>query len=110
MRFMPEPTDSDLEIRVRVLERENSEIRERLAVIGADVTAARMLAAGADHDVSEVRAELRAHTQALNALREDQLDTRAELRAHREETRQGFATVYAGMAQITELLGRISDG
>jgi hypothetical protein len=34
------------------------------AAARADSAAARVLAAGADRDVSEVRAELRAHTQA----------------------------------------------
>jgi hypothetical protein len=38
----------------------------------ADAVAARVLAAGADRDISEVRTELRAPTAALNALREIQ--------------------------------------
>ncbi|WP_296368069.1 hypothetical protein [Pseudonocardia sp.] len=38
-----------------------------------------MPAAGADHDVSEVRQELRAHTGVLGALREHQLSLRAEM-------------------------------
>lgn len=66
--------------------------------------------------MSEVRAELRAHTTVLNALREDQLalrddqrELRDELGALRTETRAGFATLGAGMARITELLEGLAD-
>jgi len=38
-----------------------------------------VLAAGADREVSEMRTELRAHTQTLNALRETQLDFGREM-------------------------------
>jgi uncharacterized protein involved in exopolysaccharide biosynthesis len=84
-----------------------------------------VLAAGADRDVSEVRAELRAHTQALNALRETQVDFSRQLAdfgrqladhgrridalerkldEQSREMREGFATLATGMAQITALL------
>jgi hypothetical protein len=88
-----------------------------------DAAAARILAGGADRDVSEMRTELRAHTKLLNALRETQVeqgtemrqgfaDVRTELRAEmregdasiRTEMREGFAKVGVGMAQITALL------
>jgi predicted nuclease with TOPRIM domain len=49
-------------------------LRERTMFTSADAGAARTLAAGADHDVSEVRAELRAHLSVLHALRETQLE------------------------------------
>ncbi|KZB82895.1 hypothetical protein AVL48_37220 [Amycolatopsis regifaucium] len=65
-----------------------------------------MLAAGADRDVAEVRAELRAHTGTLNALREDQVDLRDDVRGLREEMRQGFSTVTTSLGQIIELLDR----
>ncbi|MGH3912350.1 MAG: hypothetical protein ACRDTC_02900 [Pseudonocardiaceae bacterium] len=100
---MPD-SDDDLATRVAVLEREFARLRERVdlassdaATARADAGASRMLAAGADHDVSEVRAELRAHTQSLNALRETQLE-----QAH--EMREGFAKLATGLAQITALL------
>ena len=67
-----------------------------------------MLAAGADRDVSEVRAELRAHTQGLNALRETQLEQGREITSLRQEMREGFATLGTGMAQITALLTNIT--
>lgn len=108
-------------------------IRQQMAQSASDAATARVLAAGADHDVSEVRAELRAHTGVLNALRQDQLSLRAEmgemrvemgemrteLRAEieelRQETRQGFeetrrqfATVHTGLAQIVTLIEGIT--
>jgi len=66
----------DLESRVTSLEHEVVRLREQVAITSSDAAAARVLAAGADRDVSEVRAELRAHTQGLNALRETQLELR----------------------------------
>ncbi|WP_033289342.1 hypothetical protein [Amycolatopsis jejuensis] len=87
--------DEDLTRRVERLERLMTDLSER----ATDSAAARVLAAGADRDVSEVRAELRAHTGALNALRQDQVDLREEMRA-------GFATVNTSLGQIIELLGR----
>lgn len=77
---MPDPGD-DVEARMAVIEREIARLREQtahtsseVAAARADAAAARVLAAGANRDVSEVRAELHAHTQALNALRENQLE------------------------------------
>lgn len=92
----------DLENRVAVLERAVARLREQAALTSSDAAAARVLAAGADHDVAEVRAELRAHTQALNALRETQLE-------QGQRMTDGFTTVSSGMARITELLQTIID-
>jgi isocitrate lyase len=99
-----------------MVEREVAQLRAQLTNTGADVTvartdsgAARVLASGADHDVTEVRAELRAHTHALNALRETQLDHHAEIQALTTETREGFATLRTGQERITVLLERIAD-
>ena len=94
----PLPSD-DLEARVRVLEETVGRLRDEVVLSRADAGAARELAAGADRDVSEVRAELRAHTQTLNALRENQLDLQSEVRA-------GFAEMRAGMGQIVSLLSQ----
>ena len=63
-----------VENRLTALERQVAHLREQNALIASDASAARTLAAGADRDVSEVRAELRAHTQVLNSLRETQLE------------------------------------
>ena len=106
------------------LEREMAELRERVALANGDADAARVLAAGADRNVAEVRAELRAHTRALNALRETQVEfqqtqlrfgaelqkQRAELSALDGRVRDGFATMGSGMAEITRLLERFARG
>ncbi|MPZ66683.1 MAG: hypothetical protein GEU83_14625 [Pseudonocardiaceae bacterium] len=132
---MPDP-DDDLETRVATLEREVARLREQAALTSSDAAAARTLAAGADHDVSEVRAELRAHTQSLNALRETQLEQGRLLAEHGralddhgqalaghgqalaghgqaivsldQKMSEGFATLHSGMAQITTLLQGIA--
>lgn len=105
------PVRDNFEARLASLEREVSQLREQVALSSADAAAARVLAAGADRDVGEVRAELRAHTQALNALRETQLEQGQEIRVLDQEIqelgremRAGFATLSTGMAQITALL------
>ncbi|MDQ3760493.1 MAG: hypothetical protein M3460_01965 [Actinomycetota bacterium] len=109
------PADDDIEARLAIVERDVAQLREQLAVTRSDAAAARLLAAGADHDVSEVRAELRAHTQALNALREVQLKQGREMREgfaeqgrkideQGRQMREGFTTLATGMAQITALL------
>ncbi len=56
--------DDEVELRLGRLEHEVVELREQLALTRSDASAARVLAAGADHDVSEVRAELRATPSA----------------------------------------------
>lgn len=117
---MPEPADDNLETRVRILEGDIVRLREDVAVSIADAAAARVLAGGADRDVSEVRAELRAHTRSLNALRETQLEQGNELAALRAdlmagigsvraEMQQGFVTMHTGMTQITALLQGLVD-
>lgn len=111
-----EPT-GDLEHRVTVLERELARVREQLtataaqtATAGTDAAAARTLAAGADHDVSEVRAELRAHTQVLNALRGDQLDLRALVTDGFTDIRARLDATAAGQQHIVDLLTTLIDG
>lgn len=98
------PADDDIETRLALVERDVAQLRDQLALASSDAAAARTLAAGADHDVSEVRAELRAHTQALNALRETQVDFGRQLAEQGREMREGFSTLATGMAQITALL------
>ena len=109
----------DFETRLATLEGEVSRLREQVALSSSDAAAARVLAAGADRDVSEVRAELRAHTQALNALRDTQLEYVQEMREgftkqgkeiskQGQEMREGFTTQATGMAQIVALLTKIT--
>jgi len=108
-----------------------AQLRVEIALAAADAQAARTLAAGADRDVAEVRAELRSHTRVLNALRETQAEQgraiaalrgdltelrgeftglRGEFTGLRGEMRAGFATLASGMADITRLLQRGTDG
>ena len=103
------PAADDIETRLAIVERDVTQLREQLALTISDAGAARMLAAGADHDVSEVRAELRAHTQALNALRETQLEQGRKIDEQGREMREGFATLATGMAQITALLTNLGE-
>jgi chromosome segregation ATPase len=119
----PVATPEDIESRLSAVERDVAELRERTALAGSDAAAARTLAAGADRDVSEVRAELRAHTSALNALRQSQIefgyqldrfggrldgvDGRLDAQAHAMSA--GFGSLEAGMAQVVTLLEGLSD-
>ncbi len=115
------PDSDNLETRVAILEHEVARLREQAALTRSDA-AARMWAAGPDHDVSEVRVELRAHTQSLNALRETQLEQGQAIAEQgqaitsldqrmtegfaslNQEMTEGFATLNTGMVQITALL------
>ncbi len=92
-------SEEELAQRVARLERQVADLSDR----SADAAAARVLAAGADRDVAEVRAELRAHTGTINALRQDQIDLR-------DEMRRGFATVNLSLQQIVGLLGGTQPG
>ncbi len=114
-RITSVPDSDDIETRLASVERDVARLREQVALANSDAAAARLLAAGADRDVSEVRAELRAHTQGLNALRETQLEQGREITSLRQdvaeqgrEMREGFATLATGMAQITALLTNIT--
>jgi hypothetical protein len=99
-----------------------------VAVSRADAEAARMLAGGADREVSDVKALVRAHTHTLNALRETQLEQHekltsleAKLEARtgaldakidglRTEMQQGFGMVHTSLAQIIALIRNIEQG
>jgi chromosome segregation ATPase len=115
---MPDPADGDLEARVRDLEHEVLRLKDSVEISRADASAARVLAGGADRDVSDVKTLLRAHTQTLNALRETQLERQTEIRALREdhgakltslqaqidglraEMQRGFGMMQTGIAQL----------
>jgi chromosome segregation ATPase len=119
---VPDPADGDLERRVRRLEDEVVQLKDGLSVSRADATAARVLAGGVDRDMSEIRTEMRAHRQSLNALRETQVEFSQQLRSLdakldsntgslqsqidslRSEMQQGFGMVHTGMAQIVAML------
>jgi hypothetical protein len=76
-----------------------------------DAAAARILAGGADRDVSELRAALNGHTRVLNAIGETQREhgVRLDNLEHKvddgfAEMREGFSKLNLGQAQITALL------
>jgi putative NADH-flavin reductase len=86
------------------LERRIAAMEAELVVVRQEAAAARALAAGADRDVAEYRAELRGHTRVLSALRETQLD-------HYAEHKADAAEIKSGLAQIVRLLeGLGGDG
>ncbi|MFI6076523.1 hypothetical protein ACIA5C_33775 [Actinoplanes sp. NPDC051343] len=121
------------------LEQRVSAIEADLAVVRQEGAAARELAAGADREAADVRAELRGHGRVLTALRETQLEMQVEMQGMQLEMRgmqldmrgmqldmRGFreiqvrhyaehkadaAEMKAGMAQIVRMLEDLSgDG
>jgi chromosome segregation ATPase len=122
---VPDPSESDLEARVRDLEHEVLRLKDSVEISRADSAAARVLAGGADRDVSDLKTLLRAHTQTLNALRETQLEQhgklmsldekvtslddkstpmQAQIDGLRSEMQRGFGTLHTGMAQLLAAL------
>ncbi|MFZ2241880.1 MAG: hypothetical protein WAV90_20370 [Gordonia amarae] len=94
---------------VEGLKTENEQLRR-------DVSAARVLAAGADQDVSAMHASFRAQTMILNAVRETQIEHGARLDNLEKlftgldsKVHTGFATMTVGMQQITTLLTTALD-
>jgi hypothetical protein len=96
----------DLEARVAALEGQMQELAQRVRHSEQDAAAARVLAGGADRDVSELRGEIRdfreQNTRVLNALREDLTD----LRSHVDE---GFARVDQQFARIDQQFDRVAE-
>jgi outer membrane murein-binding lipoprotein Lpp len=112
---MPERGD-DLEARVSRLEGEVARLKDGVSVSRADAAAARVLAGGADREVSDVRTELRAHTQVLNALRETQIEqgrdlSRLDAKVDQMDAKvdQALGLLSTGMAQIVALLSDSRD-
>ncbi|MDQ3503467.1 MAG: hypothetical protein M3486_07635 [Actinomycetota bacterium] len=98
-----------VENRLTALERQVAQLREQNALIASDASAARTLAAGADRDVSEVRAELRAHTQVLNSLRETQLE-QGQVLAEHGQLLAGQGQMLAGQKQVLAEHGQLLVG
>jgi hypothetical protein len=97
-------SDESLERRLTAVEAEVVEVRREAA-------AARALASGADRDVADYRAEMRAHTRGLDALRQTQTEHYAEHRAEfarlgseLDRVNTGLGRVEAGMQYIVRLL------
>jgi chromosome segregation ATPase len=103
----------ELEARVTALEGQVRGIRE-------DVAAARVLAGGADRDVSAFAGRLDANQRLLEALRDTQIEHGERLTGQHQllathsekldelesEMRRGFSTLAVGQAEILALLNR----
>jgi hypothetical protein len=110
----------DLEARVAALEVRVSELDERVRRSEQDAAAARVLAGGADRDVTEMTAEIRGfreqNTRMLNAMREDLTDLRSRVDDGATDMQNGFTEIRgrldaaaAGQQQIVSLLNTLID-
>lgn len=117
----------ELEDRVTALEGQVRDLTGRVRATEQDAAAARVLAGGADRDVSEIRTEIREFRQAtvasFNAMREDFVDLRQDfvdlrqdfvvLRDHVDrgfaEMRGRFDAAAAGQQQIVNLIQTVID-
>lgn len=101
----------DLEARVAALETEVRQLADRVRHSEQDAAAARVLAGGADRDVSEIRGEIRdfrqATTSSFNATREDLTDLRSEMQYGFTEMRGKLDAAAAGQQQIVNLLNTL---
>lgn len=106
-------TPDDLEARVAALENQVRELADRVRTSEQDAAAARVLAGGADRDVTEIRGEIRdfrqATTSSFNAMREDLTDLRQQMSNGFTEMRGKFDAAAAGQQQIVSLLNTLID-
>ena len=107
----------DVERRISALEAEVSRIQGELDRARQDAAAARVLATGADRDVSDVRSQLRAQRGLLQALRDTQVEhgdrlDRLERRMTAVELRLGaLEDRIAGMdARLTGRIDSLETG
>jgi chromosome segregation ATPase len=106
----------DVERRISALEAEVSRIQDELDRARQDAAAGRVLATGADRDVSDVRSQLRAQRGLLQALRDTQVEhgdrlDRLERRMTAVELRLGaLEDRIAGMdGRLTGRLDELDD-
>jgi chromosome segregation ATPase len=125
---------NNLEARVTALETQVQELTTRVRRVEQDARAARVLAGGADRDLTEIRADIRDFRQitsaSVNAMREDITNLRRNFTNLRTEVtdlqtqmnnrfaavdngfiemRGKFDATAAGMEQITNLLTTLID-
>jgi hypothetical protein len=102
-----------LEPRVAALEAEVRELKSRVRSSAHDAAAARVLAGGADHDVAEIRGEIRdfrrATTASFNAMREDFSDLRTGFENGFAEIRGRLDAAAAGQEQIVGMLNTLIE-
>jgi hypothetical protein len=105
----------DLETRVSALETQVRDLTQRVRHSEQDAAAARVLAGGADRDVTDMRTEIREfreqNTRVLNALRLDMVEGFARVDERFAQVDVGFAEMRgkfdataAGLQVITEML------
>jgi hypothetical protein len=82
------------------LERRVAAVEVEVVLARQEAAAARALAAGADRDVADYRAEMRAHTRGLVALRETQLEHYAEHKADMAQVKADMTEVKADIVQV----------
>ncbi|MBO0835230.1 MAG: hypothetical protein J2P28_06890 [Actinobacteria bacterium] len=107
-------TQPDLEARVAALESRVDDLDGRVRRSEQDAAAARVLAGGADRDMSEVRTEIREfrdhNTRVLNAMREDLADMRSGLDAGLSEMRGGLGEMRGGLHEMRGGLHEMRTG
>jgi chromosome segregation ATPase len=104
---------SDLENRVAALETQVAALAERVRRSEQDAAAARVLAGGADRDVSELRGEIREfrdqNNRVLNAMRDDLDELRSRMDSGFTEMRGKLDATATGLDQITGMLTRLIE-
>lgn len=93
------------------LETQVRDLAGRVRTSEQDAAAARVLAGGADRDVTEFRGEIREfreqNTRVLNAMREDLTDLRTSVDTGFTEMRGKLDATAAGQQQIVTLLNAL---
>lgn len=101
----------ELEPRVAALETHVQELADRVQRSEQDGAAARLLAGGADRDVTEIRGEIRDfrehNSRVLGAMRSDLTDMTQRMESGFAEVRGALDATSAGQAQIVELLNEV---
>ncbi len=104
---------SELEVRVAALEDQVQQLAAAMRASQQDAAAARVLAGGADRDVTELGVKVDANRQAINALAEQ---TRGRFDRLEDKMDAGFAEMRgkldaaaAGQEQIVGLLTRLIE-
>lgn len=101
----------DLEPRIAALETQVQDLAERVRHSEQDAAAARVLAGGADRDVTEIRGEIRdfrqATTSSFNAMRDDLTDLGQQADTGFTEIRGKLDAAAAGQQQIVNLLNTL---
>jgi chromosome segregation ATPase len=105
---------SDLEARVSALETEVRDLTQRVRRSEQDAAAARVLAGGADRDVTDMRTEIRQsreqNARMLNALRQDMIEGFARVDERFGRVDERFARVDGGFAEMRGRLDAAAAG